>query len=154
MRIRNFLKCALVLGCALLVQPSHATTTFSGLLISAPGGEFRTIAGSIHLTVTGGEVGFRSTLFRRVVTDGPYECVLMVGNKEIHFALGSGVDGTYDFGEFFAPFPGITPICGWQFMLIDPGFNVLPRLEGTRFTGNFHTFAGLEKQLLGKEPTV
>jgi hypothetical protein len=68
-----------------------------------------------------------------------------VRQKEIPIDLGTGTNGTWPLQEFFWPVAGEQP--GTQ-TGIDPGFAIPPSSEGTRFTGTFTAFQGLERLLL------
>ena len=64
--------------------------------------------------------------------------------------------GSWPLGEFLGPVPGISPIpapCG-LLPGIDPGFGIPPYFDGTRFTGSFTAFPGLEHLLLARSGTL
>lgn len=131
-----------------------AESRFAGALLSGRGEGI--IAGNIHFTVNGGEAVFQSTLFQSVASGMRFEPVLAVQNKVIPFDYGVGTPGRFELGEFFGPIPGwdTTPVCGWEYLVVDPGFVMPWYWDGVRFAGSFRAFPGLENLLRARGGTL
>jgi hypothetical protein len=139
--------------CCASAQPLRAPSTFAGVLLSGQGNGF--VAGNITLAVDGGQVSFQSTLFQTFVTGTSLEPVLVSQRKVIPFDLGTGTLGSFRIEEFLGPIPGMNapPPCG-GFTGIDPGFGLPIYSDGTRFSGSFTAFPGLENLLRAKGGTI
>ena len=138
--------------CCASAQQLRGPSTFAGVLLLGQGDGL--IAGNITLTVDGGKASFQSTLFQTFVTGTSLEPALVVQHKVIPCDLGTGTPGSFRIEEFLGPIPGMyaPPPCG-GFPGIDPGFGLPIYSDGTRFSGSFTAFSGLENLLRTKGGT-
>lgn len=135
-----------------LTLPVCAEHTFAGAF---GGGPFPVphpgiAAGSILLTVDEGQASFQCTLFSYIPVTN-LQAWLKVGHRRVPVDLGTGVQGTWPLSEFLWPVPGVPPAGQGG---VDPGFGIPPTAEGTRFTGSFTAFHGLEHAMLLSGATV
>lgn len=147
-----FLSVLAVLIAILAARETRADSTFGGSLCSSGNEGPVLIAGSIGLTVDRGHVSFTSTLFQYCVSGTTLEPVLVVHNKVFPLSFGTGTPGNWWLQEILWPFPAPAP-CGPP-PGIDPGFEIPPSADGTRFTGSFTTHPDLEHRLLAQGATV
>lgn len=132
------------------MRSQRAEHTFAGSFATAPA-PIRAgtiLAGSILLAVDQGDASYTCTLFSDIPVTN-LQAWLTLGRKQTPFDLGTGVQGTWPLQEFLWPVPGIPTPGG-----IDPGFGIPPTADGTRFTGSFRAFPGLEQDMLAKGATV
>lgn len=107
-RIRNFaLLVAVVAG---FTKPLLAQSTLSGTFVYPLAPDLTAICGSIHFTITDGQVSFQSTLFQAWTSGDSLEPVLVVQGIATPFNFGTGTPGSWELGEFFGFMPGITPV--------------------------------------------
>ena|ERR1035437_571508 len=141
----------LSLACLIVAtREARADSTLAGVFLSGQGQGLA--AGKIVLTFKAAQVSFQATLFRQYATNGTLQAILEVEGKTVPMIFGKGEPGTWPIGDFLGPAPGTAPA---------PAPGPLPNLEkmpslpppnadGTRFTGRFTPFPGLEHLILAK----
>ena len=138
----------LALICTATAQLSQAQSKFSGVLLATNGSGI--VAGTVQLSVNGGQVSFQSTLFQAWVTNTHPASTLEVEGDKIAFDLGTGTPGNWPAGQFTGPLSGqtVAPSPNPQFPNLEqiPGPQTLS--PGRHFAGSFTVFSELENALL------
>lgn len=138
----------LAFGCIFAAQVSQAQSSFAGVLLAGNGSGI--VAGTVQLSVNGGQITFQSTLYEPWVTNTTLATILEVQGNHICFDLGTGTPGTWPVQEFVGPLPGLStaPAPSERF----PGLEQMPGPQtlsaGRRFAGAFTAFPSLENALL------
>ena len=138
----------LALICTATAQLSQAQSKFSGVLLATNGSGI--VAGTVQLSVNGGQVSFQSTLFQAWVTNTHLASTLEVQGDKIAFDLGTGTPGNWPVGQFTGPLSSqtVAPSPNPQFPNLEqiPGPQTLS--PGRHFAGSFTVFSELENALL------
>jgi hypothetical protein len=127
---------------------SQAQSTFSGVLLATNGSGI--VAGTVQLSVNGGEFSFQATLFQAWVKSTHLAPTLEVQGEKIAFDFGTGTGGNWPAPQFVGSLPGqnTAPAPNPQFPNLERMPGSLPLSAGTRFAGSFAAFPELENALL------